>query len=86
MHHIKKVNKCKLRFEIKLWITPALQKSVSGKNYLLKKVVNCDDSQIKLNETTLINTQKGVKSILRVKLTRQLFRKFKLKMIAILQT
>ena len=34
----KKVNKYKLRFKIKPWITPALQKSISVKNSLLKKI------------------------------------------------
>ena len=43
----KKVNKHKLRFEIKPWITPALQKSITVKNNLLKKFINCNDSQTK---------------------------------------
>ena len=41
----KKVNKYKLRFKIKTWITPALQKSMTVKNHLLKKFINCNDSQ-----------------------------------------
>ena len=43
----KKVNKYKLRFKIKLWITPALQKSVSVKKFILKKFINCNNSQTK---------------------------------------
>ena len=43
----KKFKKYKLRFKLKLWITPALQKSVSVKNSLLKKFINCNDSQTK---------------------------------------
>ena len=43
----KKVNKNKLRFKIKLWITPALQKSLTVKNHRLKKFINCNDSQTK---------------------------------------
>ena len=43
----KKVNKYKLRFKIKPWITPALQNSISVKNSLLKKFINCNDSQTK---------------------------------------
>ena len=43
----KKVNKYKLRFKIKPWITPALQKSTSVKKFILKKFVNCSDSQTK---------------------------------------
>ena len=43
----KKVNKYKLRFKIKPWITPALQKSITVKNHLLKKFINCNDSQTK---------------------------------------
>ena len=41
----KKVSKYKLRFKLKPWITLALQKSVSVKNSLLKKFINCNDSQ-----------------------------------------
>ena len=43
----KKVIKYKLRFKIKPWITPALQKSITVKNHLLKKFINCNDSQTK---------------------------------------
>ena len=43
----KKVNKYKLRFKIKPWITPALQKSITIISHLLKKFINCDDSQTK---------------------------------------
>ena len=43
----KKVSKKKLRFKIKLWITPALQKSLTVKNHRLKKFINCNDSQTK---------------------------------------
>ena len=38
---LKKVNKYKLKFKTKSWITPALQKSISIKNNLLKKIHNC---------------------------------------------
>ena len=34
----KNVNKYKLKFKIKLWITPALQRSIYVKNVLLKKL------------------------------------------------
>ena len=43
----KKVNKYKLRFKIKTWITPALQKSIFVKSSLLKKFTNCKDYQTK---------------------------------------
>ena len=43
----KKINKYKLRFIINSWITPALQKFTSVKNSLLKKFINCNDSQRK---------------------------------------
>ena len=42
---LKKVNKCKLKFKTKPWITSDLQKSVSIKNNLLKKIHNCKDPQ-----------------------------------------
>ena len=43
----KKVNKYKLRFKIKPWITMELQKSVCVKKSLLKKFINSNDSQTK---------------------------------------
>ena len=44
---LKKVNKYKLKFKIKPWITPALQKSISIKSNLLKKFITVKDPQIK---------------------------------------
>ena len=44
---LKKVNKYKLKFKTKPWITPALQKSISIKNNLLKKFITVKDPQIK---------------------------------------
>ena len=35
---LKKVNKYNLKFKTKPWITPALQKSISIKNNLLKNL------------------------------------------------
>ena len=43
---LKKVNKYKLKFKTKPWITPALQKSISIKNKLLKKFITVKDPQI----------------------------------------
>ena len=43
---LKKVNKYKLKFKTKPWITPALQKSISIKNNLLKKFITAKDPQI----------------------------------------
>ena len=44
---LKKVNKYKLKFKAKPWITPALQKSISIKNNLLKKFITAKDSEVK---------------------------------------
>ena len=44
---LKKLNKYKLEFKTKLWITPALQKSISIKNNLLKKFTTAKYSQVK---------------------------------------
>ena len=44
---LKNVNKYKLKFKAKPWITPALQKSISFKNNLLKEFVIAKDPQIK---------------------------------------
>ena len=42
----KKVNKYKLKFNTKPWITPALQKSIFNKNNLLKKFTTAKDPQV----------------------------------------
>ena len=42
-----RVNKYKLKFKSKPWITPAIQKSITVKNKLLKKFINTKDSQKK---------------------------------------
>ena len=60
----KKVNKNRLRFKIKLWVTPALQKSLTVKNYLLKKFINCNDSQTKEQLCTRYKEYKNLLSIL----------------------
>ena len=44
---LKKVNKYKLQFKTKPWITSAHQQSISIKNNLLKKFVTAEDPQIK---------------------------------------
>ena len=44
---LRKVNKYKLKFKTKSWITLALQKSISIKNNLLKKIHNCKRSSSK---------------------------------------
>ena len=44
---LKKVNKYKLKFKTKPWITSALQKSISIKNNLLKKFITAKDQQLK---------------------------------------
>ena len=43
---LKKV-KYKLKFKAKPWTTPALQKSISIKNNLLKKFITAKDPQLK---------------------------------------
>ena len=45
---LRKVNKYKLKFRTKPWITPALQKSISIKNNLLKKFITAKDPQVKV--------------------------------------
>ena len=44
---LKKVNKYRLKFKTKPWITPALQKSIFNKNNLLKKFITVKDPQVK---------------------------------------
>ena len=44
---LKKINKYKLKFKTKPWITPALQKSIFNKSNLLKKIITAKDPQVK---------------------------------------
>ena len=44
---LKRVNKYKLKFKSKPWLTPAIQKYVSVKNNSLKRFSNAKDSQTK---------------------------------------
>ena len=60
----KKVKKNRLRFKIKLWVTPALQKSLTVKNHLLKKFINCNDSQTKEQLCTRYKEYRNLLSIL----------------------
>ena len=60
----KKVNKYKLRFKIKPWISPAFQKSISVKSSLRKKLINCNDSQTKEHLHTKYKDYKNLLSIL----------------------
>ena len=53
-----------LRFKLKPWITPALQKSITVKNSLLKKFINCNDSQTKEYLHTRYKEYKNLLSIL----------------------
>ena len=40
-----RINKYKLKFKCKPWITPAIQKSITVKNNLLERFLNAKDSQ-----------------------------------------
>ena len=44
---LKRVNKYKLKFKSKPWITPAIQKSISVKNKVLKRFIDLKDPQAK---------------------------------------
>ena len=63
----KKVNKYKLGFKSKPLITPALPKSLSVKNSLLNKFINCNDSQSKEHQHT---RYKGYRNLLSTFLKR----------------
>ena len=45
--HFKKINKYKLKYKSKPWITPSLQKSISVKNKFLSDFIKKNDSTIK---------------------------------------
>ena len=44
---LKRINKYKLKFKPKPWITTAVQKSITDKNKLLKRFINAKDLQTK---------------------------------------
>ena len=44
---LKRVKKYKLKFKCKPWIPPAIQKSISIKNNILKRFINSKDPQAK---------------------------------------
>ena len=44
---LKWINKYKLKFKSKTWITNAIQKFITVKNNLLKRFINAKDSQAK---------------------------------------
>ena len=44
---LKRINKYKLKFKSKPWITPAIQKSITVKNNLLKRFINAKGSKTK---------------------------------------
>ena len=55
---LKKVNKYKLKFKTKPWITSALQKSIFNKNNLLKKFITAKDPQVKERYNTILKQNK----------------------------
>ena len=75
---LKRVNKYKMKFKPKPWITLGLQKSISMKNKLLKNFINKKDPILKEEFhtnykkyrnflSTLKNTWKGIKSLISLK-------------------
>ena len=61
--NLKRVNKCKLRFNTKPWITSALQKSFF-QNLLLNKFMKSKDPQAKEHHHIKYNTNKNMFSTL----------------------
>ena len=60
----QRVNKYKLRFKTKPWITPALQKSISVKNSLLNKFIKSKDPQTKEHHHVKYKTFRNMLSTL----------------------
>ena len=60
----KRVNKYKLRFKAKPWITPALQKSTSVKSILLNKFIKSKDPQAKVHHHIKCKTYRNMLSTL----------------------
>ena len=53
---IEKISKHKLKSQTNLWITPALQKSISIKNALLKRHIKLKALSKRMKNTNNINT------------------------------
>ena len=60
----KRVSKYKLRFKTKLWITPALQKSISVENSFLNKFIMSKDPQAKEHHHIKYKTYRNMLSTL----------------------
>ena len=56
----KRVNKYKLRFKTKPWITHALQKSIFVKNSLFNKLIKSKDKQAKEHHHTKYKTYRNM--------------------------
>ena len=60
----KRVSKYKLRFKTKLWITPALQKSISVENSFLNEFIMSKDPQAKEHHHIKYKTYRNMLSTL----------------------
>ena len=61
---LKRVNKYKMRFKAKPWITPALQKSISVKSALLNKFIKSKNPQAKEHHHIKYKTYRNMLSTL----------------------
>ena len=72
---LKRVNKYKMKFKSKLWITLGLQKSISVKNRLLKKFINKKDPILKEEFHTNYKKYRNLPSTL-MKKSKQAYYKY----------
>ena len=61
---LKRINKCKLKFKSKHWITLGLQKSISLKNKFLANFINKKDTVLKAEFPTKYNKYRNLLSTL----------------------
>ena len=73
---LKRINKHKLKFKYKLWITLGLQKSISAKNKLLKNFINKKDPVLKEEFHTKCKIYRNLLSTLMKKSKQAYYEKY----------
>ena len=73
---LKRINKCKLKFKSKPWITLGLQKSISAKIKLLKNFINKKDPVLKEEFHTKYKIYRNLLSTLMKKSKQAYYEKY----------
>ena len=73
---LKRINKCKLKFKSKHWITLGLQKSISLKNKFLANFIKKKDTVLKVEFHTKYNKYRNLLSTLMKKRRQAYYDKY----------